>query len=76
MNALAGYDPLDPQAGTYDPERGFFVDDPARLPTGAAAALRRMQESWLPRDKWHDINNLLVGFGQTICLPVGRRCGA
>ena len=32
-------------------------------------------ESWLPREKWHDINNLLVGFGQTICLPVGRKCG-
>ncbi|KAI5369229.1 putative endonuclease III-like protein [Septoria linicola] len=31
-------------------------------------------ESWLPKDKWHDINHLLVGFGQTICLPVGRRC--
>ncbi|KAF2126901.1 DNA glycosylase [Dothidotthia symphoricarpi CBS 119687] len=36
---------------------------------------RAALESWLPRDKWHDINNLLVGFGQTICLPVGRRCG-
>jgi endonuclease-3 len=23
----------------------------------------------------HDINNLLVGHGQTICLPLGRRCG-
>lgn len=32
-------------------------------------------EAWLPRDKWHDVNNLLVGFGQTVCLPVGRRCG-
>lgn len=32
-------------------------------------------ESWLPKDKWHDINHLLVGFGQTICLPVGRKCG-
>lgn len=32
-------------------------------------------ESWLPREKWHDINHLLVGFGQTICLPVGRKCG-
>ncbi|KAI5193637.1 hypothetical protein AUEXF2481DRAFT_34603 [Aureobasidium subglaciale EXF-2481] len=31
-------------------------------------------ESWLPREKWHDINHLLVGFGQTICLPVGRKC--
>ncbi|KAF2269800.1 DNA glycosylase [Lojkania enalia] len=36
---------------------------------------RTALQSWLPRDKWHDINNLLVGFGQTICLPVGRRCG-
>lgn len=32
-------------------------------------------EQWLPREKWHEINHLLVGFGQTICLPVGRRCG-
>lgn len=31
-------------------------------------------ESWLPKEKWHDINGLLVGFGQTICLPVGRKC--
>ncbi|KAF2659818.1 DNA repair protein-like protein Ntg1 [Lophiostoma macrostomum CBS 122681] len=36
---------------------------------------RAALESWLPKDRWHDINNLLVGFGQTICLPVGRRCG-
>ena len=32
-------------------------------------------ESWLPRGKWHEINWLLVGLGQTVCLPVGRRCG-
>ena len=31
-------------------------------------------QAWLPRDKWHEINHLLVGFGQTICLPVGRDC--
>lgn len=36
---------------------------------------RTALQAWLPRDKWHDINNLLVGFGQTICLPVGRKCG-
>jgi endonuclease-3 len=36
---------------------------------------RAALESWLPKDKWHDINNLLVGFGQVICLPVGRKCG-
>ncbi|KAM4065459.1 hhH-GPD superfamily base excision DNA repair protein [Hirsutella rhossiliensis] len=32
-------------------------------------------ESWLPRDRWREINWLLVGFGQEICRPVGRRCG-
>lgn len=42
-----------------------------KTPEETRAAL----ESWLPKDRWHDINNLLVGFGQTICLPVGRRCG-
>ncbi|KAF2220409.1 DNA glycosylase [Elsinoe ampelina] len=31
-------------------------------------------EAWLPREKWHEINHLLVGFGQTWCPPVGRRC--
>ena len=36
---------------------------------------RKSLEAWLPRDKWHEINHLLVGFGQTICLPVGRKCG-
>ncbi len=36
---------------------------------------RAALEAWLPKDKWHEINHLLVGFGQTICLPVGRRCG-
>ncbi|KAK2045404.1 HhH-GPD superfamily base excision DNA repair protein [Colletotrichum somersetense] len=32
-------------------------------------------QSWLPKDKWREINWLLVGFGQTVCLPVGRKCG-
>lgn len=36
---------------------------------------RMALQSWLPRDKWHEINKLLVGLGQTVCLPVGRRCG-
>lgn len=31
-------------------------------------------EAWLPKEKWHDINHLLVGLGQTVCLPIGRRC--
>ena len=32
-------------------------------------------QSWLPKDRWREINFLLVGFGQTVCLPVGRKCG-
>lgn len=32
-------------------------------------------QAWLPKDRWHEINKLLVGLGQTVCLPVGRRCG-
>jgi endonuclease-3 len=36
---------------------------------------RKALESWLPKDKWHEINKLLVGLGQTVCLPIGRKCG-
>lgn len=31
-------------------------------------------ESWLPRDLHGEINIMLVGLGQTICLPIGPRC--
>lgn len=31
-------------------------------------------ESWLPKDLHPKINLMLVGFGQTICAPVGPRC--
>ncbi|KAH9961045.1 DNA glycosylase [Russula dissimulans] len=30
--------------------------------------------SWLPTEFHKEINHLLVGFGQVICLPVGPRC--
>lgn len=36
---------------------------------------REWLEGWLPRDRWHEINKMLVGLGQTVCLPIGRRCG-
>lgn len=32
-------------------------------------------QSWLPKDRWREINHMLVGLGQTVCLPVGRKCG-
>ena len=43
--------------------------------TKAPEETRANLEAWLPRERWHEINHLLVGFGQTICLPVGRKCG-
>ena len=36
---------------------------------------RKTLEAWLPQDEWHKINTLLVGFGQMLCKPVGRKCG-
>lgn len=50
---------------------GWNGSNPTRTPEGTRAAL----ESWLPKDRWREINGLLVGLGQTVCLPVGRRCG-
>ena len=44
--------------------------------TKAPEETRIWLEGWLPKDKWHEINKMLVGLGQTVCLPVGRRCGA
>ncbi|BFZ61562.1 alpha,alpha-trehalase nth1 [Saitoella coloradoensis] len=42
--------------------------------TNTPERTRAALESWLPSDKWGPINPLLVGFGQTICKPVGRLC--
>ncbi|KAG7112873.1 Endonuclease III like protein [Verticillium longisporum] len=45
--------------------------------TASPEASRLALEAWLPRDRWHEINTLLVGLGQTVCLPQAgrRRCG-
>ena len=42
--------------------------------TATPEATRHMLEQWLPKDKWKSINPLLVGFGQMICRPSGRKC--
>ncbi|KAG6375824.1 hypothetical protein JVT61DRAFT_2681 [Boletus reticuloceps] len=44
-------------------------------PTKNPEKTRVNLESWLPKDLHGEINHLLVGFGQTICLPVGPKCG-
>ncbi len=43
--------------------------------TTTPEATRLALQAWLPHDRWREINWLLVGLGQTVCLPVGRRCG-
>ncbi|KAL1409571.1 alpha,alpha-trehalase nth1 [Vanrija albida] len=43
-------------------------------PTKTPEETRVNLESWLPPPLHKPVNPLLVGFGQTICLPVGPRC--
>jgi endonuclease III len=43
--------------------------------TNSPEATRLALQSWLPHNKWREINWLLVGFGQAVCLPIGRKCG-
>ena len=31
-------------------------------------------QDWLPKEYWADVNLLLVGFGQTHCLPINPYC--
>jgi len=35
---------------------------------------RKELEDWLPREYWKEVNWLLVGFGQQICLPLRPKC--
>ncbi|XP_054897399.1 endonuclease III-like protein 1 [Poeciliopsis prolifica] len=43
-------------------------------PTKNPEETRKALEEWLPRELWSEINWLLVGFGQQVCLPVGPLC--
>ncbi|KAI1886626.1 hypothetical protein AGOR_G00197740 [Albula goreensis] len=45
-----------------------------RAETKTPEDTRRALEKWLPRELWSEINWLLVGFGQQVCLPVGPQC--
>ncbi|KAK3378080.1 DNA glycosylase [Podospora didyma] len=48
-----------------------WQNPPSKNPEMTRLAL----QSWLPRERWKEINWLLVGLGQKVCLPVGRKCG-
>ena len=45
-----------------------------RKPTTDPEETRVNLESWLPQELHNHINIMLVGLGQTICLPIGPRC--
>ncbi|XP_075946615.1 endonuclease III-like protein 1 isoform X2 [Anarhichas minor] len=47
-----------------------WLKKPSRNPEETRKAL----EEWLPRELWSEINWLLVGFGQQVCLPVSPLC--
>lgn len=35
---------------------------------------RKALQQWVPQEEWGNINGLLIGFGQTVCLPRGPKC--
>ncbi|KZV96557.1 DNA glycosylase [Exidia glandulosa HHB12029] len=43
-------------------------------PTTTPEQTRLNLQSWLPKELHYDVNHMLVGFGQTICVPVGPKC--
>ncbi|XP_034386737.1 uncharacterized protein nthl1 isoform X2 [Cyclopterus lumpus] len=45
-----------------------------KKPTKNPEETRKALEEWLPRELWSEINWLLVGFGQQVCLPVRPLC--
>ncbi|KOB72130.1 Endonuclease III-like protein 1, partial [Operophtera brumata] len=45
-----------------------------KKPTTTPEDTRKSLESWIPFYLWSEVNHLMVGFGQTICLPIGPTC--
>ncbi|KAF9228848.1 DNA glycosylase [Gyrodon lividus] len=43
-------------------------------PTKNPEETRLNLQSWLPKELHGEINHMLVGFGQMMCLPVGPKC--
>ncbi|KAI8075052.1 DNA glycosylase [Gongronella butleri] len=41
---------------------------------GGPEDTRLSLQSWLPKEHWNEINPMLVGYGQSLCLPRGPKC--
>lgn len=50
--------------------RLHWVQKPTKQPESTRVEL----EKWLPQKYWSEVNELLVGFGQTICTPTNPKC--
>lgn len=51
-------------------QRWKWVPSSVKTPEDTRIAL----EKWLPVKHWPEINEILVGFGQTVCLPRNPKC--
>ncbi|XP_059051534.1 endonuclease III-like protein 1 [Achroia grisella] len=45
-----------------------------RKPTTTPEDTRKALETWVPFESWRELNGLMVGFGQTICVPISPKC--
>jgi endonuclease III len=43
--------------------------------TNTPEKTRAALEDWLPKELWGPVNPLMVGFGQSICVPRFPKCG-
>lgn len=42
----------------------------------ALLVIYKALQSWLPKEHWREINHIMVGFGQVLCLPRGPVCAS
>lgn len=47
-----------------------WVSKPTKEPEQTRAEL----EKWVPYELWSEVNEIMVGFGQTICTPINPKC--
>jgi endonuclease-3 len=66
----------------YDKVEGIAVDTHVHrianrlgwVKTKTPIQTMKALEKLLPKEKWSEVNEILVGFGQTICKPIGPQC--
>ncbi|HNX97748.1 MAG TPA: endonuclease III, partial [Candidatus Aminicenantes bacterium] len=59
---------VDTHVGRISVRLGWTKEE---TPAGVERDLQRL----FPKEHWHEINQTLVAFGQTVCRPVAPHCG-